>query len=270
VAFNYDKYLRMNKMPHIWCPGCGHGIVMKSLLRAIDSLGIEKNRILMVSGIGCAGRLPGYVDFNTLHVTHGRALAFATGVKLAKPSMYVIAVCGDGDAVAIGGNHFIHACRRNLHITCIVFNNFIYGMTGGQFSPTTPYAYFTSTTPFGNPDPEFDIVKLSIGAGATFVARSISYNAVQVERFIKRGISHKGFSVIEVIDACYTTLGRRNKGLFKSVIDMIEWQRKNSINIALAKKKSSEELKGKIVLGIFREEKRKEYLEEYKSLTKMG
>jgi 2-oxoglutarate ferredoxin oxidoreductase subunit beta len=136
--FDYDKYLRLNKFPLIWCPGCGDGIVLKAMLRAIDRIGLEKDDITMVSGIGCSSRLTGYVDFNTLHTTHGRAIAFATGVKLANPKMNVIVVTGDGDATAIGGNHYIHAARRNLDLTVVLFNNQIYGMTGGQASPTTP------------------------------------------------------------------------------------------------------------------------------------
>ena len=135
--FDYSQYLRNEKLPHIWCPGCGHGIVLKSLIRAVAKAGWNKDEIVLVSGIGCASRLPGYVDFNTLHTAHGRALAFATGIKLAKPEMHVIVVSGDGDSLAIGGNHFIHACRRNIDITLICFNNGIYGMTGGQYSPTT-------------------------------------------------------------------------------------------------------------------------------------
>ena len=138
MAFDYDKYIRPGKLPHIWCPGCGHGIVMKGLIRAMDTLQLEKENTAIVSGIGCASRLPGYMDCCTLHTAHGRAAAFATGVKMAKPEMNVILVGGDGDGTAIGGNHFIHACRRNIDMTYIIMNNYIYGMTGGQFSPCTP------------------------------------------------------------------------------------------------------------------------------------
>ena len=144
MAFDYDKYIRPGKLPHIWCPGCAHGIVMKAIIRAIDKVGFEKDMTVIVSGIGCASRMPGYVDFNTLHTTHGRSLAFATGVKMADPSLHVICVGGDGDSLAIGGNHFIHACRRNIDITMVVFNNNVYGMTGGQFSPTTPHGRLAS------------------------------------------------------------------------------------------------------------------------------
>src|SRR3990172_3129876 len=153
MSFNYDQYIRGGKLPHIWCPGCTYGIVFKSLLRAVDSLKIPKDDIALVSGIGCASRLPGYVYWNTLHTTHGRALPFATGLKRGRPDKRVLVVSGDGDATAIGGNHFIHACRRNIDITVIVLNNFIYGMTGGQHSPTTPIGHMATTMPFGNVDP---------------------------------------------------------------------------------------------------------------------
>ena len=168
--FDYMKYIRQQKFPLIWCPGCGDGIVLKSMLRAIDRIGLSKDEICMVSGIGCSSRLTGYVDFNTLHTTHGRAIAFATGVKMAKPEMTVIVVTGDGDATAIGGNHYIHAARRNIDITVILFNNIIYGMTGGQVSPTTPMGFKASTAPFGNPENSFNISGLAEAAGACGIA----------------------------------------------------------------------------------------------------
>ena len=184
MAFNYEKWLRPGKLPHIWCPGCGHGIVMKGLIRAFETLQLKKEDTALVSGIGCASRLPGYIDCCTLHTAHGRAAAFATGVKMAKPEMNVILVGGDGDGTAIGGNHFIHACRRNIDMTYIILNNYIYGMTGGQFSPCTPTGHKASTTPYGNPDPGFDIAKLAIGAGATFVARGTAFHANQIDKLI--------------------------------------------------------------------------------------
>jgi len=160
------KYLRHDKkFPHVWCPGCGNGIVLGSLIRAIDKIGLSKDDIVMASGIGCSGRMPVYVDFNTLHTTHGRALTFATGIKLAKPSLNVITVMGDGDATAIGGNHFIHAARRNLDLTAIIINNQIYGMTGGQFSPTTPYGSVATTSTWGHIEHAFSIADLAVTAG---------------------------------------------------------------------------------------------------------
>lgn len=170
--FDYEYYLRLEHFPHIWCAGCGHGIVLKALLRAINKLNIPKDKVALVSGIGCSSRTPGYVDFNTLHTTHGRALAFATGIKMSNPDLVVIAVMGDGDCAAIGGNHFIHAARRNIDITVVVENNFIYGMTGGQVSPTTPYGVPATTAPYGALERPFDIINLAEGAGAIFGARA--------------------------------------------------------------------------------------------------
>ena len=162
MAYNYEEYIRKGRLPHIWCPGCGYGIIMKSMIRAIASMGWSKDETVIASGIGCASRLPGYLDFNTLHTTHGRSLAFATGIKLANPALKIVALGGDGDMSAIGGNHFIHACRRNIDMTVIIFNNNIYGMTGGQYSPTTPAGAKASTAPFGMLEPDFDLCKLAI------------------------------------------------------------------------------------------------------------
>ena len=171
MAFEYEKYLRKQYIPHMWCPGCGIGIVLKAILRSIEAMGWKHDDIAFVSGIGCTSRMPGYVDFNTLHTTHGRALAFATGIKMAKPDKHVIVVAGDGDSTAIGGNHFIHFCRRNININMVIVDNNIYGMTGGQYSPTTPPGMYTSTSPYGHVEPNFDIAQLAVGAGATYVAR---------------------------------------------------------------------------------------------------
>ncbi|HOG43374.1 MAG TPA: 2-oxoacid:ferredoxin oxidoreductase subunit beta [bacterium] len=264
--FDYSKYLRNEKLPHIWCPGCGHGIVMKSLLRAIDKTGWSKDEIVLVSGIGCASRLPGYVDCNTLHTAHGRALAFATGIKLAKPKMHVIVVSGDGDALAIGGNHFIHACRRNIDITLVVFNNGIYGMTGGQYSPTTADGDKTATSPYGNVEPHFDIVDLATGAGATFVARGTSYHVPQLDTYIHKGLMHKGFSVIDVTEACYTTHGRKNKKKYGSNLDMLKYQKDNAISIEKAGGMSEEELAGKIVTGVFCDKEKLEFTDKYQKI----
>lgn len=270
MGFNYNKYLRTEKMPHIWCPGCGHGIVMKSLIRAIDSVetepgkkGLDKDKVVVISGIGCASRMPGYLDFNTLHTTHGRALAFATGVKIANPKLHVIVIAGDGDAIAIGGNHFIHSCRRNIGITMIVANNAIYGMTGGQRSPTTPLGDITSTTALGNPDPPFDISGVAIACGASFVARSTAYHAQQVEKLIKQGIENKGFSVIEVIGPCFTAHGRRNKSRYKSNVDMFREEKDLAIPITVAKTKSADEIRGRITTGILHHAPTPEYTDQY-------
>ena len=206
------KFLRHGKkFPHVWCPGCSNGIVLGAIIRAVDELGYEKDDMAMVSGIGCSSRMPVYVDFNTLHTLHGRALAYATGVKMVKPEMNVCVVTGDGDSTAIGGNHLIHAARRNIDLTVIVINNNIYGMTGGQYSPTTPTGDFATTTPYGNIDPVFDICKLAEGAGATFVARTTAYHVVEAQSIIKQAFEHKGFSIVEIVSACPVIYGKLNK-----------------------------------------------------------
>jgi len=226
------KYLRHDKkMPHIWCPGCGNGIVLGSLIRAIDSLKLDKDNVVMVSGIGCSGRMTAYVDFNTLHTTHGRALTFATGVKLVNPVLNVITVMGDGDAVSIGGNHFIHAARRNIDLTAIVINNMVYGMTGGQRSPTTPQDAITTTTIKNNPEGELSITKLSLAAGATFVARGTVYHIKMLDTIIQKAIQHTGFSVVEILSNCHTHFGRKNG--MKSPVEMLEWFKNNKEELNL-------------------------------------
>ena len=260
--FDYDKYLRKNTLPHIWCPGCGDGIILKSLIRAIDKCGYDKNDVVITSGIGCASRLPGYVDFNTIHTTHGRALTFAIGIKMFKPRLKVITISGDGDALAIGGNHFIHAARRNIDISLIVFNNYTYGMTGGQASPTQPKGSFSTTTPFGSIESPFDVCNLAQAAGATWVGRSTSYHAVQLEKLIVDALNHKGFSVLDVITNCHISYGRRNK--MKSPVEMIEYQKEKAVNARTAQNMSAEDLAGKFKTGILYEKKDSpEYSEEY-------
>ncbi|MCJ7495426.1 MAG: thiamine pyrophosphate-dependent enzyme, partial [Deltaproteobacteria bacterium] len=197
------KYLRHDKkFPHVWCGGCGIGILLGSLIRAIDHIGYTKDEVVLVSGIGCSGRLPVYVDFNTLHTTHGRALTFATGVKLAKPELKVIVIMGDGDATAIGGNHFIHAARRNLELTAVIVNNNIYGMTGGQYSPTTPYGQRATTAVYGSVEHSFNIAQLAVCAGAIFAARGTVYHVRQLDGLIEKALLKNGFSVVEVISQC--------------------------------------------------------------------
>ncbi|OQX88573.1 2-oxoacid:ferredoxin oxidoreductase subunit beta [candidate division KSB1 bacterium 4484_87] len=262
--FNYEKYLRMDKLPLIWCAGCGDGIVLKSMLRAIDRTGLSKDEIAMVSGIGCSSRLTGYVDFNTLHTTHGRAIAYATGIKMVKPEMTVIVVTGDGDATAIGGNHYIHAARRNIDLTVILFNNHIYGMTGGQVSPTTPGGFFASTAPYGNQDNAFNISGLAQAAGASFVARGTVYDAVKLDRMIEKAILKKGFSVVEVMTPCPTAFGRRNRlgNGAKMIMDL----KKVSVSVEKAAKMEVEELNDKIVTGILMDVDKPEYTERYLKL----
>jgi 2-oxoglutarate ferredoxin oxidoreductase subunit beta len=263
-VYNYANYLRTQYIPHIWCPGCGHGIILKAMLRAVERLQLDKNKIAFVSGIGCSSRAVGYVDFNTLHTTHGRALAFATGIKLTRPDMHVILVSGDGDATAIGGNHFIHACRRNIDMTMIVFNNYIYGMTGGQYSPTTPQHSIATTAPFGNLEPPFDICDLATAAGATYVARGTAYQATQLDKYIEKGIQNAGFSVIEAISQCPTYYGRKNR--MRTPVDNLMWQKENTVSVTKAKSMSEEELAGKILTGELVNTFRPEYTKLYAEL----
>ncbi len=214
-------YLREWAMPHVLCPGCAHGIVLRSFLEAVDQLQLNQDKIAMVAGIGCSSRLIGYVDFCTLHGTHGRAPAFATGLKLARPDLDVVVITGDGDGLAIGGNHLIHAARRNIDITVLMLNNSIYGMTGGQVAPTTPEGVIASTTPMGNTEPNFDACKLLIGAGASFVARVFAANPIEMTKVMADGLTHPGFSFIEVVSDCPEYFGRYNK--VGGGADMLNW-----------------------------------------------
>ncbi len=221
MAFNYDQYLRLEKMPTLWCWGCGDGVILKAFIRAVDKMGWSKDDVCVVSGIGCSGRFSSYVDFNTIHTTHGRTVAFATGVKLANPDKHVICVGGDGDALAIGGNHTIHGCRRNIDINFIVINNFIYGLTNSQTSPTTPQGMWTVSQKAGNIDPTFDACKLAIAAGATFVAREKVNDPRKLEKVFVEGFKHRGFSFFDILSNCHINLGRKNK--MQSAMENLDW-----------------------------------------------
>ncbi len=251
-------YLRQRYFPHMWCPGCGHGTILNALIRAIEQLELEKSDIVMTSGIGCSARISGYVDFHSLHTLHGRALAFATGVKLSKPELNVIVPMGDGDALAIGGNHFIHAARRNIDITAIVMNNRIYGMTGGQFSPLSGPGKKATTAPYLTIDSNFDVVQLSIAAGATFVARSTAYHTKECIELLKKGISHKGFSVVEILSQCPTHYGRKNKE--GDAVAMMELHNSNTAKLGSKKLNENPDL---LARGIFVDADRPEYCQEY-------
>ena len=209
--FEIRDYLRLDQFPHFLCPGCGHGIALRALLWAIHDLDIEKDQLAVVSGIGCSGRLTAYIDANTYHTTHGRPIAFATGLKLARPDLQVIVITGDGDCLAIGGNHLIHAARRNLDMTVMMLNNEVYGMTGGQVSPTTSIDRFTTTTPLGNQEPGFDACALAKGAGASFVGREVTLQTTALKNLLQEGIAHEGFSFVEVISDCTEIYGRKNE-----------------------------------------------------------
>ena len=260
-------YMRIDHLPQIWCPGCGNGVIMRDVAVAIDELihdeenPINREDIVIVSGIGCSSRAAGYLDFNSIHTTHGRAIAFASGIKMANPKLHVIVLTGDGDCSAIGGNHLIHAARRNLGLTVICFNNDIYGMTGGQYSPTTPNGDRATTAPYGNVDRPFDIANLASGAGASFSARGDVYHARETIDIIKQAILHKGFSLVDVYSICPTYYGRKNKK--GDAVEMLKWQKDNLVPTARYYSMSEEERADKKLIGILSFNDYPEYTEEY-------
>jgi len=265
----HKRYLRHSKkFPNVWCAGCGIGIVMGAIIRAVDDLRLHKDDVALLSGIGCTGRMPVYVDFNTMHTTHGRALAFATGLKMVRPKMKVIVVMGDGDALAIGGNHFIHAARRNIGLTAIVVNNSTYGMTGGQYSPTTPSGALATTAPYGHIEQHFPIAELAATAGAAFVARSTVYHVQELEKYIAQAIAKDGFSVVEAVSYCHTTIGRINR--WGSAPDMMRALKEQSITRRRAEGMNEEETRGKIVRGVFVDRDIPEYTRLYDQIIEQA
>ncbi len=242
-------FLRTEHLPHLWCVGCGHGTVLGAVVRAMEKVGVDQDRTVVVSGIGCSSRAVGYLNMDTLHTTHGRALAFATGIKLARPDLRVVVVAGDGDLAAIGGNHLIHAARRNIGITCICFNNGVYGMTSGQYSPLTPAGYRTTTSPHGHLERDFDLCRLVQAAGATYVARSTAYHVQQTIMYVSRALSHDGFSFVEVLSQCPTYFGRHNR--MADPVKMLEWLRDTTVLAGQAARMKPEDLRGKMIIGEF-------------------
>ena len=254
------KYLRTDKLPTLWCWGCGDGIVMKAMVKAFDALGWDKDDICVVSGIGCSGRMSGYIDANTVHTTHGRALAYATGIKLANPDKHVIVVTGDGDGLAIGASHTIHAARRNIGLKHIFINNFIYGLTNSQTSPTTPKGFRTSTATHGNIDPPFDAAKLLIGAGASFVGRESVTKFTRLEKLFIEGFKHDGYSFFDVFTNCHVNLGKKNK--MREATEMLEWLDK--ICVSKAKFESLSDKTGYFQSGVLhKDESLVEYTKAY-------
>jgi len=217
----YERFLRKDRIPHIWCEGCGNGIILNCFARALDELNMDLDKVAVVSGIGCIGRISGYTNTDSFHTTHGRPIAFATGVKLANPELTVAVISGDGDLFAIGGNHFIHAARRNLDIKVICANNFIYGMTGGQGGPTTPLNTWTTTTPYGSIEQAFNLVHLATACGAVYVARWTTLQTRWLTESIKKSLQKEGFSFIEVISECPEIFGRYNK--MATALKMMKW-----------------------------------------------
>ncbi|MBN1225887.1 MAG: 2-oxoacid:ferredoxin oxidoreductase subunit beta [Deltaproteobacteria bacterium] len=253
MARDLEKYLRPGVQTTPFCPGCGHGILMNLILRAIDELNLNMNEMLFVSGIGCAAWIPS-PNFNadTLHTLHGRAIAFATGAKMFNPKLKTMVVSGDGDLTSIGGNHLIHAARRDIDLKVICANNMIYGMTGGQMASTTPEGAYTSTSMDGNPYRPFDLCKLVLGAGGSYVARYSVTQPLSVINAIKKSFSINGFTFIEVLSPCPTQFGRRNR--FDSPADMLKILMDRCITTEEAAILSENELKDKIITGEFSNE----------------
>jgi 2-oxoglutarate ferredoxin oxidoreductase subunit beta len=231
---SFEDWFREDRLPHIYCTGCGNGTVINCTLEAVEQMGWTINNTVFISGIGCSSRAPGYIKTDSLHTTHGRPLTFATGMKLANPRLNIIVLTGDGDLAAIGGNHFIHACRRNIDITVVCMNNMIYGMTGGQGSPCTPVGAISTTTPYGAVEPVFDLAELAVTAGANFVSRWTTYHVSELTKAVKKGLETPGLSFIEAMTQCPTAYGRRNK--LRQISDMITYLQTNSIHIQKKKR----------------------------------
>jgi 2-oxoglutarate ferredoxin oxidoreductase subunit beta len=265
TAHPLSKYIRKGAQPHTHCSGCGNGIIAQSFLRAVYEAGIPKKRLVCVAGIGCSGWIPSpFFDVDTLHVTHGRPIAFATGVKLGNPELEVVVFTGDGDASAIGGNHLIHAARRNVGIKVICVNNMIYGMTGGEVAPTTPRGTKTTTTPFGNLERPFDLSKLVMAAGGTYVARWTTYHVARLVASMKRALTRNSFSFLEVVSQCPVHYGRRI-GITDPVA-MMRWFQRQSVTVEKAREMTEQELFGKFVVGEFRDVEAPELTKLYAEL----
>lgn len=261
-----DTYFRPERLPHIWCPGCAHGPVTSALVRAVAAAELDQSRTAVVSGIGCSSRATGYLDFSTLHTTHGRALAYATGIKLGNPDLKVIVISGDGDLSAIGGNHLIHACRRNLDLTVICYQNGIYGMTGGQAAPTTPAEMISTTTPYGQLEPSFDLCRLAIAAGATYVARGTAYHAEQLQSLIQGALSHQGFALVEAISSCPTYYGKMNER--EQPVESLNWMRDHAVPYSPGMALSGVSDHDSFPIGLLHQDKTApEYTARYRALT---
>ena len=259
-----DRLLRQDRLPHIWCSGCGLGTALNCFLNALIKSNLDPDKVAVVSGIGCTGRVAGYVAMDSFHTTHGRAIPFATGLKLANPGLKVVVFSGDGDLIAIGGNHFIHAARRNMDMTVLCVNNFIYGMTGGQLAPTTPTGARTSTSPAGNRDHPFNLSYLAAASGASYVARWTTLHVRRLERAIGEALAKPGFSFVEIISPCPTLYGRLNKQ--KSGLEQMDYYKKSSVIRHGADPRQADiALNGQIVVGKFVDLDKPSYLQLQKS-----
>jgi 2-oxoglutarate ferredoxin oxidoreductase subunit beta len=257
-----EKLLRSERLPHIWCSGCGIGTVFSSVMAAVQKSGYDPDKIAVVSGIGCTARMAGYIRLDSFHTTHGRAIPFATGLKLARPDMKVLVISGDGDLLAIGGNHFIHAARRNMDITVICVNNFNYGMTGGQLAPSTPLGAKTTTSALGCPEEPFNFCYLASACGAVYVARWTTLHIRRITNSITDAMQKKGFGFVEILAPCPTSFGRRNK--IGSALDMLKFYHERSvIRNDIDPKDASVDFENHIVLGKFVDIERPTFMDNY-------
>jgi 2-oxoglutarate ferredoxin oxidoreductase subunit beta len=253
-------YLRMDRMPHIWCPTCGIGTVVKAFAAALEETKVDLDKVSIVSGIGCTGRVAGYMKLDAFHTTHGRAVPFATGLKLGRPELLVTVFSGDGDLSGIGGNHLIHAARRNIDMLVILVNNFIYGMTGGQNAPTTPVTAKSSTMPFGNFERPFNIPHLAASCGATYVARYTCLDTRRLTKAFSEGLHRKGFRFIEVIAPCSTLYARLNR--LGSGLDLLRFYHDNAeIRHGADTRDVPIDFQGHIICGKFVDEERPTFTE---------
>jgi len=259
----FNSLIRLDRMPHIWCAGCGIGPAVGCFIRAIENSGLDPDKIALISGIGCAGRAAGYVKLDSFHTTHGRALPFATGLKVGNPELNVVVFSGDGDLVAIGGNHLIHSARRNIDITVICINNFNYGMTGGQMGPTTPLDARSTTAPYGNVEYPFNVPYLVAASGATYVARWTVLHARQLEWSITEALIKPGFSFIEVLAPCPTLYGRMNKEP-QGMNTMHSYQERSVVKDGADPKDVAINYDGQIIVGKFIDTERQTFGDQCK------
>lgn len=257
----YADYIAMERLPHLWCPGCGHGVVLRCLAQALAELELPREKLVIASGIGCSGRIGDYVNTHRFQGTHGRTLAFATGIALARPDVHLIAIMGDGDCGAIGANHLIHAARRNINVTAIISNNFNYGMTGGQYSATTPLAGKSVTSPLGKPEEGEDLCALADVSGALYVARTTAFHVFEIIKLLKEAILIKGFSVLEVLSGCPTYYGKNNE--LGSGVDMMNWLKKSAVPAAKYQVMAEEEKAGRFATGVLLRRERPDFLTAY-------
>jgi len=264
-----DSLLRTERIPHIWCPGCGIGTVFSAVIHSVKNSGLDPNNIAMVSGIGCTGRMAGYIRLDSFHTTHGRALPFATGLKLAKPDTKIIVVSGDGDLLAIGGNHFIHAARRNMDLTVICVNNLNYGMTGGQQGPSTPLGAKTTTTVNGSPEEPFNFCYLAAACGATYVARWTAMQVRSLRSSISEALDKRGFSFVEVITPCPSSFGRRNR--MGTALEMLKFYHGRSvIRSDIDPRDASMDIDREIVVGKFVDIERPTFMDHYEKVNRLN